>query len=282
MGWISAGAAVASAYLGSRNRGSSSSGGPKWLRSASRRLVDAGERYSNRPYVRYLGPRVAGMSEAEREYGRSAIESAPGLRGYAGRAATSWADTDQSKYIDPYAEAAIQPSLRRRAEAGGAERERLKSAAVSRGAFGGARGTLLETANLRDTEQGLDDLYYGGMSDAYRFGANQFGVDQDRLLRAGQANDEALARYGTLDRGLEQGRQDVDYSNFLEERDWGPSQMQYLIQAIQAARAQQVNTYSGSRTAGAIGGALAGYQLARGFQNNTDNTGTTTNADTTK
>lgn len=262
MPWVQLGSAALGAGLGSQT--GSSSGPPRWIKRPSRDLVNRAVGFSNRDYVGYSGPRVAQMSEAERQYGRGALASGRALEGYAGRAGQSWADTDQSRYMDPYAEMAIQPSLRRRAEEGGRMRENLRSTAVSRGAFGGDRATLLEAANERDTQQGLDDLYYGGMSDAYRFGAGQFGQDQDRLLRAGQVADDAMARYGALDRGLDQAQRDVDYAAFLEERDWGPNQMQWLMQALGAA--QGGTQSSGAPAAGALGGAITGYQLGGMFR----------------
>lgn len=258
---------VLGAVAGSQTGSSQSTSVPRWIKEPSKEALRLGSQYANRNYQGYSGPRVAPMSEAERQFGRSAMESAGALQGYAGRAGQSWADTDQSKYIDPYAEASLQPAMRRRSEAGGLERQRLQSSAVSRGAFGGSRSAILEANNNRDTEQGLDDIYYGGMSDAYRFGAGTFGQDQDRLLRAGMANDEALGRYGALDRGLEQARQDVDYAAFLEERDWGPQQMQWLIQALGAARGGQTTSSTGAPAAGALGGMLAGSQIGGMFGN---------------
>lgn len=262
MGWLQAGATVLGGLLGSQTGSSSSSGPPAWVRRTARGALDRANTLSRRPYTPYTGERIRGLSDAERLGNANAYTTGQNLSGALERSATSWADTDRSRYINPYMEAAIDPAARKIAEQGALRRNELQSSAVSRGAFGGSRGAILEGANERDTNQNIGDLYATGLASAYESGRGAFQSDQERLMRAGLEAQRGLYEAGGLERGVDQARADVNYADFLESRDWDVNNLQILLQALGQMPGMNQTTSSGSPLAGAVGGALAGSQLA--------------------
>lgn len=264
------GTALVGGILGSQTRSSTSSAPPAWVTRAGRTALTRATALSNREYTPYAGTRVSPLSESERLANRNARATGEYFSGALERSTSSWADADRSRYMNPYAEGALAPTARRRAEAGALRRNSLQSSAVSRGAFGGSRGAILEGANERDTQTGIDDIYAEGMDRAYREGQGQFNTEQDRLARAGVEAQRGLYEAGQLERGVDQANADVNYSDFLERRDWDVTNLDILLRALSGMPGMgTTQTSTGAPGAGALGGAISGFQLgSQLFPNN--------------
>lgn len=172
---------------------SSSSKIPSWLASASKGIVnEAGQLYRNSTYNPYAGQRVAGLAGNEQ------------------RALSMAGDPNSFKsYMNPYIEGTLDVAGRKLRENYGRDAARLRGQAVSRGAFGGSRQTLLENGLNENFNTALSDTYVQGMSGAY-----------DRAQQAQNTAFGQLMETGGLDRSLSQAGLDDQYARFREQEDY--------------------------------------------------------------
>ena len=85
-------------------------------------------------------------------------------------------------YMNPFVKGALDVSARELGTQNAQDQARLQSQAVSRGAFGGSRSTLLQSEANRNYGQNLGDLYSKGLADAYDKAAGIFGTDETRNM----------------------------------------------------------------------------------------------------
>lgn len=124
-------------------------------------------------------------------------------------------------YMNPYIESVLDPQVRRRNEAYGAETAELDRTSGMRGAFGGRRGVAEDQAARRHQE-GLSDLYGETYSGAFDRATSLHQAEQDRKLnQAGaltnMAGLTASQRQAESDRAL--GMASLTGSQFQSEQD---------------------------------------------------------------
>ena len=169
-------------------------------------------------------------------------------------------DADRSAYMNPYITDVIG-----RAQAGAqrnfAESQAQRDAsAKNASAFGGSRAAIADESarrnydnQLADTTAGLLNTGYGNAQQQFnadrqaqeaarQFGANlgmqgaQFGLQSGQAMqglgteayRLGSAQSELLNKYGTQQQGNTQKRYDVDYGNFINQRDQERNNLAFL------------------------------------------------------
>lgn len=203
-----------------------------------------------------------------------------------------------AQYMSPYQQGVIDITRREADTAFQKQQNQLRMGAAQRGAFGGGRSTLMEMEAQRGQNQLQSDLQKKGLQEAFLNAQQQFNADQQRLATSEQAREQArqqaanlmlqgnqqslaaaqglgslgtqqaeserqrlnqLAQFGTQMRDIQQQGLDVDYSNFLEQRDYGKKQLEFLK-----------NLYSGLPTASqsqatAPGAALINQLLSTGL-----------------
>lgn len=162
------------------------------------------------------------------------------------RGAGTFLDADIAAYMNPYIKGALDPAARELRQSIAQDVKEARSQAARAGAFGGSRGTLLETETKRGGTQALKDLYQQGYASAFESAAQRFnedrnaaarGADQFRALGAqGQQSlvqdINTLLTTGGIRRALEQNKLDFNFNKFLEARDWDINNLKPLLATL--------------------------------------------------
>lgn len=227
---------------------------PAWMTEGSKRAVSMATDISNREYTNYDGQRIADMSQSERM----------GIEGFQAEGGRYDADFDKArgaldsvgsftdegvreKYMNPYIEGVLQPGVRRRDRAFGAQKAELKRTSGMRGAFGG-RQNVAEDLLSKSNQEGLDDLYASGYGAAFDSATALHGSEQDRSIRQAamygenartQAGVNAQSYRNMMDSGIvertrDQAELDFKYIEHLEERDWDVTNLSTLVNTLAA------------------------------------------------
>lgn len=116
-----------------------------------------------------------------------------------------------SKYMNPYIQEALNPTLRKMQELSDTEAQRNAYSAQQARGFGGSRHGVLDSLQQYNTKQEQSDVQAEGMATAYQAASQLYGDERTRFLNAFQANEQA--RYNdasldlTADQYTEQSRQ---------------------------------------------------------------------------
>lgn len=171
------------------------------------------------------------------------------------------------QYMSPYQQAVTDIQRREADTAFQKQQNQLRLGAATRGAFGGSRSTLLETEAQRAQRQLQNDIQARGLQEAYNNAQQQFNADRQRRFGVEQAQEQArqqaanlllqgnqqamsaaqglgslgaqqaeserqrinqLSQLGGDMRGIQQQGLDIDYANFLEQRDYAKNQLNFL------------------------------------------------------
>lgn len=244
MPWSVAAAAVAAggAYAASDNakRGAQ---GPSSLKAGRRQALTRASEIADRPYQRYDGQRIAGISQNEQMASRLArttnsnVESdLDNSRAAIKRSELEFNGDNLNKYMNPYLDVAYKQQNR--------AYDTAKSALLNSkaGAWGGDRAAFDQSELDRNHMDSLEKINY----DAYNAASANFFNDADRQQRAAAAWRESagdtanlnrqqiqdLMATGGLERTLNQAQLDFDYGQFVEQRDWDITNLQPLLAAI--------------------------------------------------
>ena len=195
------------------------------------------------------------------------------------------------RYMNPYLEGVLEPARRDLERSFERRQNDLNATAARTGSFGGSRNAVAQSQLERNMLETRADLESEARFRAFEDAANRFREDQrvlpsmiseaQRQQLAGQgatANNlglsgnlisvvaPALLTTGGMQQDLDQRRLDVDYSNFLEERDWGRNEALTRIGALQGIaginRGQQVQQPPNATMQGVGAGLGIGSQLA--------------------
>lgn len=203
-------------------------------------MLGRGRAAANMPYQAYTGALTAGPSELQTQ----AFQGLAGLTLPTG-AQTSY--TPQSftaesaqQYMNPYLMSALQPQIDEATRQFQIQNLANRAAATRAGAFGGGRGTLMESESQRNLQSQLAKITGEGYKSAYDKAMEQFNVEQQRQMGAAkQAQDYGLAglaaqtKGGELQRGIEQEGITADIKQFQEERDYPYKQAQFMQSLLQ-------------------------------------------------
>jgi hypothetical protein len=184
------------------------------------------------------------------------------------------APLDISGFMSPYQEAVIDPALRGIQERQDIAQQAAQEAALKAGAFGGSRGTLLESEAQRPYIQAAADteakLRQAGFEQAAQLAAQQQGFQAGLLsdLYGQQLQGLGmLSGIGGQQQALQQRALDVARGEFERALGYPAQQLAYITGAISgvptlASTWQQKKTGPGD-ILGAIAG-LAGAKFAGG------------------
>lgn len=282
---IAAGGSYMAAKEGNKGKSTKE---PSYLTHAENTAIDKATTIADRPYTPYTGDRVAGITQNEADATNLAgVNSDPNVAarrnlGAAEDMTTRVANNDFSgeninRYMNPYIKSALDPAARELKGNYADQLANLRATSASRGAFGGDRQTMLES-NLRSNYgRNVGDLYSKGYAQAFDNAMQGWKSDNARMqgaadsyravggdisrLNTSQISD--LMRTGQSDRLLNQMQLDVNYGNFIEQRDWDVNNLEPLLKSITASKGGNITTTggSGSGVAAALGAAstLIGY-----------------------
>lgn len=172
----------------------------------------------------------------------------------------AWTDAQRSQYMNPYITDVIgraQANAQRNFAESQAQRD---ASAKNAAAFGGSRAAIADEMARRNYDNQLADTTAGLLNTGYsnaqqqfnadrqaqeaarQFGANlgmqgaEFGLRSGAAMqglgseafRLGGAQAEMLNRFGNQQQGLQQKQFDVDYGNFINQRDQERNNLAFL------------------------------------------------------
>ncbi len=213
------------------------------LQKYSTTALQQAEDVANLGYQQYGGERVAGFSPTElagRERAAELAQLGLGMpqvqtaADVAQRAAEfTYADPSRvQQYMNPFLEAALDPTLRAIREQQTQTMQGLGSQAQAAGAFGGSRQGVLEAQTLGRFGQQMGDVIGTGYAQAFDRATNLMGDEQSRQLAGasalsqaanqlrsvGYADADVLRTLGAEERGLKQSQLESDYNEYLRSQ----------------------------------------------------------------
>lgn len=241
---------------------------PGYLLPYAVNAAQAGQQLLTTPYTPYGGQRVAGASDltnlAATTAAGSGVSSAVGaaptvtaslLSGLTS-APTSFTDSGiASMYMNPYMTNVLDVQQQR------AQREYQQAMrdyglkAASRGAFGGSRQGIGEAALGEGYMRNLNELTAKGLASAYSSAQDQFNKEQEaarartalgfqgaeQLGKQGMQEQQAtrdyidmLTKMGSSEEARRQKQLDIDYQNFLEQRQYPEQQLTKFVNVLNA------------------------------------------------
>lgn len=216
---------------------------PKYLRSGTKDLVNRAEGLSTRPYEAYTGGRVAGLSGLETQAGQLAGSLSGRYQPMIERAGAAFDPSTLEQYKNPYMDSVVKGRLD---DVGRAYDTQLGGLNRKRGmmdAFGTDRGSMLETALMRDRARETDRVSNEGRAAAHQSALDSYFRDKQSTLesaRVGSGIDQSsissLLDAGGRERSIGQAQADFDYGQFLESRDWDVNNLKPLMEAIRTAQ----------------------------------------------
>ena len=215
---------------------------PAYQEQAFKDLYAAGKQVAGMPFVPYTGPMVAGFSPDQ----LAAFEATRGLVGETQAFSPvgqlqelAQAPLDISGFMSPYQEAVIDPALRGIQERQGIAQQQAQEAALKSGAFGGSRGTILESEAQRPYIQAAADteaaLRQSGYQQALQAAQQQQGFQAGLL---GDLYGQQLQGLGFLSgiggqqQALQQQALDASRGEFERALAYPGQQLGYLTGAI--------------------------------------------------
>ena len=215
---------------------------PAYQEQAYKDLYAAGRQVAGMPFVPYTGPMVAGFSPDQLQ----AFEATRGLFGETQAFSPvsqlqelAQTPLDVSAYMSPYQEAVIDPALRGIQERQDVAQQAAQEAAIKAGAFGGSRGTLLETEAQKPYIQAAADteakLRQAGFEQAAQLAAQQQGFQAGLLsdLYGQQLQGLGmLSGIGGQQQALQQQALEAARGEFERALGYPAQQLAYLTGAI--------------------------------------------------
>lgn len=278
---VAAAGTVGSAEINKGNTSSSTHAESPATQQADNLALQQGESIAQRAYTPYTGQVVApetanqqqGTAQAASGYApaQSALSSA--ASGLEGVQNNKYSQSALQPYMDPYVSSVLNPVLTQE----NVNYQQNKAALLDSkaGAFGGDRSALeegqLEYAHGQNVAQDTANAY----SQAFTNAQQAFFTDQQRQTQAATAlanvgNDmsqlnttqiQNLMSTGSIGQVLNQAQLNFNYQQFLENRDWSTTNLQPLLNAIDASKGvAQTGTQTsapGSALGTIIGGATA-------------------------
>lgn len=223
-----------------------------WAGDYVTEMLGKGQSLANQPYQAFQGPLTAGQSGLQTQ----AFQGIAGLtiptdqmQAFTPKQFTA---EDASRLMNPYLSAALQPQIDEATRQAQIQNLANRTAMTKAGAFGGARGALMESEAQRNLQQNLAGITGAGYKNAYDQALAQFNQEQAQGLEAttaaqnyGLAALQRQADMGATQREIEQQGIAADIAQFEEERDYPYKSVQYMQSLLQGLPvAAQTYSYS--------------------------------------
>ena len=215
-------------------------------------MLGRGAALADMPYTAYQGPLTAGPSSLQNQMFQGlaglAVPTATMTGSFTGQAPTLPTAQDVmdgggaplsgaaassaspvSQYMNPYIDAALNPTIRRVQEETAKAQQNLQSQYAQAGAYGGGRQAVAEAGLQNRALDRIGDITAQGYATAYDKAADMF----DRERNYGLTALDAMGRGGAQQRDIEQAGITADLRQFEQERDYPYSQVQYMQSLLQ-------------------------------------------------
>lgn len=280
---------------------------PKWLESGSKTAVKMGTDLAATPYASNVKGTAAFNSTQQSVFDKikalimgegpdttSALADAASAPGQS-ISTERVVDEDGrlgsiNDYVNPYAEGALAPALRKIQEAADAQRKQIGASATSASAFGDSRHGILENSLNANTSQAIGDTASTFLKGVFDTAMAQRNTDLNRFQDTDKSNasyaEQALARksqgakdlqnqiLAQLEAGLSTGNQQQANEQSKLDATWadkeaGKNYKFDVLQALTAAlsgvpytKTQNTTETSPDNSLWQLGGAIAGKAAA--------------------
>lgn len=211
-----------------------------WAGDYVTNMLGKGQALADQPYQAFQGPLTAGQSGLQTQ----AFQGIAGLtipteqmQAFTPQQFTA---EDASRLMNPYLSAALQPQIDEATRQAQIQNLANRTALTKAGAFGGGRGTLMESEAQRNLQQNLAGITGAGYKNAYDQALAQFNQEQAQGQAAataaqnyGLAALQRQADMGATQREIEQQGIAADIAQFEEERDYPYKSVQYMQSLLQ-------------------------------------------------
>ncbi len=215
-------------------------------------MLGKGAALADMPYTAYQGPLTAGPSSLQNQMFQGlaglAVPTATMTGSFTGQAPTlptaqnvmdgggaplsgaaASSASPVSQYMNPYIDAALNPTIRRVQEETAKAQQNLQSQYAKAGGYGGGRQAVAEAGLQNRALDRIGDITAQGYATAYDKAADMFDRERTYGLRA----LDAMGRGGAQQRDIEQAGITADLRQFEQERDYPYKQVQYMQSLLQ-------------------------------------------------
>jgi hypothetical protein len=240
---------------------------PEYMEKAAKSLTGVAGDVAKEGFIPYTGPRLAAMSQAEKD----AIARAQAQTGIAGTqvgqaytAATAAGapigQADLQRYMNPYMTNVADIAAREARKQSAIEQQGIAAQSAQAGAFGGSRQAVLEAERQKNLQQGIGDIYAQAQQQAFQTALGAAQQERQQQLQSalgmastGQAGQAARQSdfqqsmgIGGLQRQMEQQALDLGYSTFVQERDYPKQQLGFYSDILRGVPTGETRTYTGT------------------------------------
>ena len=258
---------------------------PEYLEKATESLVGSAGDVAKEGYIPYTGPRLAQLTDAEKQtmadaQARSGIGGIRAGEAYtAATASGAPALSSVGDYMTDYNRNVADIAAREMRNQSAIEQQGIGAQAASVGAFGGSRQAILEAERQKNLQQGLGDLYTKAQADAYQTALSASQADRQQQLQSAlgmgstattgqqleQSDFQQQMGIGGLSRQMEQQALDLGYGDFVQERDYPKTQLGFysnILRGVPYSQQTVSSTPAPSFLSQAIGAGVQGLGIA--------------------
>ena len=228
---------------------------PKYIAEPTADIIGEAMDVSKEAYVPYTGPRLAGLSQMEKDAAAQAqamkgIGALRGTQAYtAATAAGAPAIGGVGQYMTDYQKKVADIAAKQMKDQSAIEQQGIAAKAVQAGGLDSTRFAIQEAERQKNLTTGLGDLYTKAQASAYATALKAAQQDKAQQLRSAmgmgtvgaqaqtmeQADIQQQLGIGALGRGLDQTALDITYTDFLSERDYPKEQLGFVSNIIRGA-----------------------------------------------
>ena len=228
---------------------------PKYIAEPTADIIGEAMDVSKEAYVPYTGPRLAGLSQMEKDAAAQAqamkgIGALRGTQAYtAATAAGAPAIGGVGQYMTDYQKKVADIAAKQMKDQSAIEQQGIAAKAVQAGGLDSTRFAIQEAERQKNLTTGLGDLYTKAQASAYQTALKAAQQDKAQQLRSAmgmgtvgaqaqtmeQADIQQQLGIGALGRGLDQTALDISYTDFLSERDYPKEQLGFVSNIIRGA-----------------------------------------------
>tara|TARA_R100000655_G_scaffold48017_1_gene85391 strand:+ start:5275 stop:6171 length:897 start_codon:yes stop_codon:yes gene_type:complete len=228
---------------------------PKYIAEPTADIIGEAMDVSKEAYVPYTGPRLAGLSQMEKDAAAQAqamkgIGALRGTQAYtAATAAGAPAIGGVGQYMTDYNKKVADIAAQKMKDESAIQQQGIAAKAVQAGGLDSTRFAIQEAERQKNLTTGLGDLYTKAQASAYQTALKAAQQDKAQQLRSAmgmgtvgaqaqtmeQADIQQQLGIGALGRGLDQTALDISYTDFLSERDYPKEQLGFVSNIIRGA-----------------------------------------------
>lgn len=229
---------------------------PQWLQDYNRSFAGTAVNEANQPYQPYLDPRIQGLDPLQTQAEGLAQSNLgawkPGID-YASQTAPSQVQNYMNPYQDQVVNRIAQLGQRNLTEN---LLPQVNSTFTGAGQFGSTRNQDFTTRALRDTNESIMGQQGQLLNQDYNQATQAFQTDASRAQSAAQTGAQLgaaevgqLGALGQQYQDLGQKNLDVNYQNFLDQRDYNKNQLGWLNNSIKGLPQTNSQNYQSSYAA---------------------------------